>query len=61
LHFSFKRYIKKVLEEREEKISIDCLCSFGKGLIAGCEGGSFGVWMKNEDPDIVGTSKDKGD
>lgn len=37
------------------------MCPFSKGLIIGCDGGNFVVWMKNEEPDMnfTGTGKEK--
>ncbi|KAL4511618.1 hypothetical protein ABPG72_012463 [Tetrahymena utriculariae] len=47
-----KQHIQKILEDRDERIPIDCITPFSKGLIIGCEAGNFAVWMKAEDPDL---------
>ncbi len=57
--FIFKRYIPRVLENKEDKIPIDCMCPFSKGLIIGCDAGNFAVWMKNDEPDMNFTSTGK--
>jgi cilia- and flagella-associated protein 57 len=58
--FYYFRHIPRVLEDKEEKIPIDCMVAFSKGLIIGCDGGNFVVWMKTDDPDInFGTGKEK--